>query len=237
MRLRAVLRASRQLVLVLSCAQVSCQTLSVPPHVAAVDEGEADLAVGDPASALGHFERALRLKPDSLAAQRGIALARLGLGQSREARTRFEELTRSELWPFHPDTMASACGSLWASLEAALAAGRLAEVIEVAETSPLAASCGGSRLAQLQQRAWLGEAARLRAVGDDGGSLEQLAVVLEHRPGDPAATLASVELLVQAHRRGEALWLLAEALARHPGDQNLIETAVDLLLIPNLGIR
>lgn len=225
------------MVLVLLCALASCRALSVPPHVAAVDEGEADLAVGHPASALGHFERALRLEPGSLQAQRGIALARLGLGQSRAARIRFEALARSDLWPFHPDTMASACRSLWTSLEADLAAGRLAEVIAVAETSPLAASCGGSRLSQLQQRAWLGEAARLRAVGDDAASLEQLAAVLEHRPGDPAATLASVDLLVQAHRRREALWLLAEALARYPGDQNLIETAVDLLLVPDPGVR
>ena len=218
------------------CGALAACCGGVPPaDLVAVQEGEAELAVGDPARALRHFEHALLLDPDNGRARRGLALAELALGRPRRARAQFEALARRDPGLFAPDTWRSACRALREAIVLEVVAAEPPDLLSRAESSPLLAPCRaeavqGEALLDLLVRARRAEAERLRALGDVEGALAQLARVLEARPGDPAATLASLPLLLGTERREQALRLLSEALSQHPGNSRLIEAGVELLV-------
>jgi len=227
-------RALRRAVLgaAVGCVLLACEGPPRSPAAHATREGEAELAVGRPANAVVHFERALADAPSSQAARRGLALAYLALGRPAASRVQFETLAAQNEGAIPPDLLRSACRSLSLDVEAALAAEAYADAVALAQTGPLASLCQGGRLSVLVTSARRAEAARL-ALGP--ASIEALALfarVLEEEPGDPLATLGSVSLLVRAGRRAEALEILSAALARHPRSDPLIAAGVDLLTQP-----
>jgi tetratricopeptide (TPR) repeat protein len=197
-----------------------------------IREGREELAVGDPAAALARFERAHALAPDDPGALRGLALSELELGHAHASLRWFDRLERVDPHALDAELTVARCRALRAAVAAEIEREAWAEAIELVEQTPAGAVCGSAGLASQAIEAHMAEAVRALEAGDLERAVEHLEWVLAEEPGHPDATLQSVELMLREGARGEALRLLSEALAHHPGDGRLVEKMVDVLSDP-----
>lgn len=218
--------------LLLLALAASCASEPPPPHQAALREAEAELAMGNAASALAGFLRAHELAPDHPAALGGLALAELQLGRPAAALGWLDQLERIRADAFDAELTAARCDALLAAVSAELDREAWAAAIELAERTPSAVVCRAEPLSTLAIRAHVARAAQAREANQIAAAIDHLAWVLAEQPGHADATLAVVDLLLRDRARDEALRLLSEALAHHPNDERLIEATVDLLAEP-----
>ena len=218
--------------LLLTAVAVACASEPPSPHQAVLREAEAELAVGDAASARAGFLLAQDLAPDDPAALAGLALAELRLDRPAAALGWFDQRERVRADAFDAEMTVARCDALLAAVTAELDRAAWAVAIDLAEQTPSALVCRGEPLSALAIRARVAGAAQARDANQMAAAIEHLERVLAEQPGHPDATLASVELLLGEGAQDQALRLLSEALAHHPKDERLIEATVDLLAEP-----
>ncbi len=201
-----------------------------PPHLVHLDEGEANLAVGDADAAVAAYRVALDVTPDQPDALLGLARAELARADGDAALAALDRLVEIDAGAAVAGrTTELRCAALVAVATRRLerdesAAGPAGEL----ELVP----CAGAAARDARVAVHLDEAGRDRRAGRPEQALAHYAAAREADPDRVAGFSEAAELLLDAGRRDEAIGLLSAGLERHPREARLRE-----LMVAALGVR